>query len=145
MNEQSAVRLLGAVRRPRVSFVVAWQGCATELSRRLRLWGRWVELGIDVVVVCSCPAAERQRIERLHPDVRVVKASADEEMSVLRHLGVSAAQGDIVVIVDDAVGWTASWRDHLPAAIGGSVIPASRAPWVGHDRAALNLDEATLG
>lgn len=113
-----------------------------ELSRRLRSWGQWVDLGIDVVVVCSCPAAERQRIERLHPDVRVVKASADEEMSVLRQLGVSAAQGDIVVIVDDAVGWTASWRDHLPAAIGGAVIPAARAQWLGYDRSALSLDEA---
>jgi hypothetical protein len=144
MNELPAVRLHGAVRRPRVSFVIAWQGCATELSRRLRLWGQWVEIGIDVVVVCSCPAAERQRIERLHPDVRVVKASAEEDMSVLRQLGVSAAQGDIVVIVDDAVGWTASWRDHLPAAIVGPVVPAARAQWLGYDRAALSLDEATL-
>jgi len=145
MSELSAVHLHGAVRRPRVSFVVAWQGCSTELSRRLRLWGQWVELGIDVVVVCSCPPAERQRIERLHPDVRVVKASADEDRSVLRQLGVSAAQGDIVVIIDDVVGWTASWRDHLPAAIGGAVIPAQRAQWLGYDRAALTLDEATLG
>lgn len=144
MSEQPAVRLHGAVRRPRVSFVVAWQGCATELSRRLRAWGQWVELGIDVVVVCSCPAAERQRIERLHPDVRVVKASADEELSVLRQLGVSAAQGDIIVIVDDAVAWTASWRDHLPAAIGGAVIPTVPAPWLGRDRVALDLGEPTL-
>lgn len=80
----------------------------------------------------------------MHPDVRVVKASAEEDLSVLRQLGVSAAQGDIVVIIDDAVGWTASWRDHLPAAIGGGLIPAARAPWVGHDRVALDLDEATL-
>ena len=145
MSEQPLARLHGAVRRPRVSFVVAWQGCANELSRRLRLWGQWVAIGIDVVVVCSCPAAERQRIERLHPDVRVVKASADEDMSVLRQLGVSAAQGDIVIIVDDTVGWTASWRNQLPAAIGGSVAAAARAQWLGFDRASLTLDEATLG
>lgn len=104
--------------RPRISLVVAWQGCSDELSRRLHLWERWVENGTDVVVVCSCPPAERERIARTHPGVRLVAANASDDIAALRELGVSAARGDIVVIIDDRVGWNSSWRDRPPVAVG---------------------------
>ena len=144
MTEFSARRFQVVATRPRVSFVVAWQGCPTELSRRLQIWDRWVEDGIDVVVVCSCPPADREQIERSHPDVRVVNARADEDLSTLRQLGVSAAQGDIVVIVDDTIGWTSSWRDHLPVAIGGAVLPANATQWVGDEGAPRVMDDVSV-
>lgn len=144
MSELQAIRLSAARTRPRVSFVAAWQGSPAELSRRLRAWDRWIDDGIDVVVACSCSPAEHQRIERSHPGVLVVNASADEELSTLRQLGVSAAQGDIVVIIDDTVGWTASWRDHLPFAIAGEVIPGQGAQWAGYNRPPRVMDDASL-
>jgi hypothetical protein len=143
MIESSARRLHGAAARPRISFVVAWQGAAAELSRRLRVWDRWVDDGIDVVVVCSCPTADREQIERAHPDVRVVNARADEDLSTLRQLGVSAAQGDIVVIVDDTIGWASSWRDHLPVASAGEGTPATGV-WIGSHRAPRMVEDASV-
>lgn len=110
--------------RPRISLVVAWQGCSDELSRRLLLWDRRAESGIDVVVVCSCPAADRQRIAAAHPAVRVVEANVGDDIAELRQLGVSAARGDIVVIVDDTAGWNTPWRDHLPMAISSEMLSA---------------------
>ena len=144
MSELQAFGVRAAGARPRVSFVAAWQGSPAELSHRLRVWDRWVDEGIDVVVVCSCSTADRQRIERAHPGVRVVNASADEKLSALRQIGISTANGDIVVIIDDSVGWTSSWRDHLPVGIGGAVIPAERARWASHDRLPSVMDDAPL-
>lgn len=144
MSELQAYGMRAAGARPRVSFVAAWQGSPTELSRRLRIWDRWVDDGIDVVVVCSCSPADHQRIERSHPGVRVVNASADEKLSALRQRGIAAAHGDIVVIIDDTVGWTSSWRDHLPISIGGEVIPAEHARWAGHNRPPRLMDDAPL-
>jgi hypothetical protein len=97
-----------------VSIVVAWQGCPSELSRRLRSWTQQSDQRVEVVVVCSCPAADRQRVERAHPGVQVIAASEVEELSALRQLGVAASSGDIVVIFDDSIAAGASWRDHLP-------------------------------
>ena len=107
--------------RPRTSLVVAWQGCSSELSRRLQLWDRWVEQGIEVVVACACPPGDRERIAAMHPGVRLVEASAGDDIAALRQSGVSAAHGDIVVIVDDTVGWGSSWRNHLPMAISSEI------------------------
>lgn len=144
MSDLTPARPSAAAARPRVSFVAAWQGCPDMLSRRLRVWDRWAANGIDVVVVCSCPPADRNRIERAHPDVLVVSAPADEDLRTLRQRGIAAARGDIVVIVDDTVGRTSSWRDHLPLAFGGNVPAAQAAPWVGIGRAASVIDDATV-
>jgi hypothetical protein len=144
MSDLPARRPRAARTHPRVSFVVAWQGLSTELSERLRSWDRWVDDGIDVVVVCSASPGDCQRIQRAHPGVRVVHASADEELSALRQHGVSAARGDIVVIIDDTVGWSSSWRDHLPLAIRGAVRASEAARWTSHDQLPRALDDASV-
>jgi hypothetical protein len=144
MSESPARRLKAAGSRPHVSFVVAWQGSIAELSRRLRVWSRWVDDGVDIVVVCTCPASERQRIERAHPAVRVVYAAPGIEMCALRQLGVAAARGDIVVIFDDTIGWSSTWRDHLPVTIGGAVMPSAGIEWVGNDPVSLSIDDVSL-
>lgn len=144
MSESPARRLKSVGSRPHVSFVVAWQGSVAELSRRLRVWSRWVDDGVDIVVVCTCPLAERQRIERAHPAVRVMHAAPGLEIRALRELGVAAARGDIVVIFDDTIGWTSTWRDHLPATIGGAVVPSAGVEWVAYDPVSLSIDDVSL-
>ena len=130
MSESRAYRIEQLRSRPRVSIVVAWQGCPAELSRRLRSWAQQLDYGIEVVVVCSCPAAERQRVERAHPRAHVIPASASQELSTLRQVGVSAASGDIVVIFDDTTSAGGSWRNHLPPTLAGTK-PAGSYAWVG--------------
>lgn len=119
MSELRAYQVDPVRSRPRLSIVVAWQGCPSELSRRLRSWMQQLGNGVEVVVACGCPAAERQRIERAHPGVQVLPATASEELSALRQRGVSAASGDVVVIFDDTVASSGSWRDQLPATLAG--------------------------
>ncbi len=130
--------------RPRVSFVVAWQGCLTELSGRLRVWNRWAHEGVDVVLVCSCPADDRRSIGRSHPGLRIVAASGDVGLGAMRHLGVLAADGDIVVIVDDAIASSSSWRDELPAAIRRDVLRHERQPWAEFPQFAPIVEDAPV-
>lgn len=133
MSELRAYQIDPVRSRPRLSIVVAWQGCPSELSRRLRSWMQQLGRGVEVVVVCGCPAGERHRIERAHPGVQVLPAGASEELSVLRQRGVSAASGDIVVIFDDTVAAGGSWRDQLPPTLAVQ-SPAGGYDWVGLPR-----------
>ena len=130
MSELRAYQIDQARSSPRLSIVVAWQGCASELSRRLRSLTQQLGHGGEIVVVCSCPAAERQRVERAHPGVQVIPASANEELSALRQRGVSAASGDIVVIFDDTVAPGGSWRDSVPPTLMGHSMTRGY-DWVG--------------
>jgi hypothetical protein len=142
MSESSARRLRSAGARPNMSIVVAWQGCPSELSRRLRAWDRWVDNGVDVVVVCACSTAEQQRIERAHPGVRVVAGNPVHDLRELREIGVSAARGDIVVIFDDTMGRTSSWREHLPPAIDGTPASGPVADWGSFEGVTRPLDDS---
>lgn len=130
--------------RPRISFVVAWQGCLAELSARLKVWSCWVEEGIDVVLVCSCPLEDRRSIGQSHPGLRIVAAGSDVGLAAMRHLGVRIADGDIVVIVDDAVASSSSWRDQLPAAIRREALRDDRAPWGAYPQFAPIAEDATV-
>jgi hypothetical protein len=116
-------------KRPRVSLVVAWQGSLNELLRRLTNWEHWVEQGIDVVLACRWDADDRFLIARSCPGIRIVAASEDADVATLRHLGVSLAKGDIVVIVDDMIAWESSWRDQFPAVFRADVLDGHRARW----------------
>jgi hypothetical protein len=117
-------RQLAALRlRPRLSVVVAWQGSSVELSRWLRAWVSQLDERAEVIVVAACVDADRQRIERAHPGVQLIGAPIDSELAARRQLGVSSATGDIVVILDDAIGTRMPWRGRLPSAIGGVRTP----------------------
>lgn len=143
MSDQPIPRLDRVGSRPRLSIVVAWQGCPIQLSRRLRTWSRWVSDGVDVLVVCSCPPAERQRLERTHPEIRFVAGGCDQEMRALREAGVAAAKGDIVVIFDDTIGESSTWREHLPAMLGVDAVPTSRNAWGSYENVG-RVDDASL-
>ena len=142
MSELHALDLKPVAPRPRVSLVVAWQGSPAELSRRLRMWYRSIDASVDVVVAFACQPPEQQRVERMHRGIRVIAAAPGTELCALRQLAVAAAHGDVVVIFDDAVSATASWRDHLPAALEP---PASRTEreWPAYDRR-VRVDDASL-
>jgi hypothetical protein len=142
MSESSALQLKPVGARPRVSMVVAWQGSPLELSRRLRVWRGAIDESVDVVVACACAPAEQQRLERAHPGVRIMPAPPDTGMHALRQIGVAAANGDIVVILDDANSTTASWREALPPALGGGMV-RSRVELPGYDHA-VRMEDASL-
>jgi hypothetical protein len=137
MSELSLSPAQRPVARPRVSYVIAWKGAPTELTRRLRIWERWADGGIEVVVACACAPEERQRIVRSHASVRVVGAPSGEDVSALRQRGVAAATGDIVVIVDDEVAGESSWRDELPAGIAADVPSTAPGAWDRYERYSL--------
>lgn len=142
MSELPALQLKPIGSRPRVSLVVAWQGSPLELSRRFRLWRGTIDENVDVVIACACAATEHQRLERAHPGVRIIPAAPETGMHALRQIGVAAAQGDIVVIVDNAISSTPSWRDALAPAVKGSE-GGSRGERVGYDHT-VRMEDASL-
>jgi hypothetical protein len=116
MSELPAIHLDPFRARPRLSVVVAWQGCAVELSRRLRSWTQQLDDRSEVIVVSSCNSAESQSIARAHPGVQLIRVARNHDLPFLRELGVQSSTGDVVVILDDTVGADASWRDRIPVA-----------------------------
>ena len=144
MSESSARSIQADRARPRVSFVVAWKGCPNELSRRLRSWAQWARDGVDVVVACVCPSADRHRLARAYPDVRFLDAEDRSEVQALRELAVSSAFGDIVVIFDDSIGWHSTWREVLPTSLPGSRLRESAIAWGTYEPAAHRLDDTTV-
>lgn len=143
MSELSTPRSAAPGARPRISFVVAWKGAGSELTRRLHLWEQWADSGIDVVVACACAPEERQRIIRSHASVRVIDAPASDDVSALRQRGVAAANGDIVVIVDDEVAGESSWRDELPTSLGADVPVVAAGPWERFERYSIAPQQAS--
>jgi hypothetical protein len=59
-----------------------------------------------------------------------------------RQAGVSAAHGEIVVIFDDTVGRSSSWRDSLPLTVGGAVLPSEGIEWVGYEGVTRDVSDA---
>jgi hypothetical protein len=73
--------------------------------------------------------------------VRVVAGNPEHDLKALREIGVSAAHGDVVVIFDDTMSRTSSWREHLPPAIGGAPMSAPAADWTSFDGGSRPVDD----
>ena len=99
---------LGGV--PTVSIVVASRSDLPGLERVLdALRPTCREHGVELVVVRAGPAREIQELGARFPDVLFMPAPDDCTERALRGYGLAAADGDIVVITDDARLPDADW------------------------------------
>lgn len=128
-GDRIAPPTLATARGPVRSLVIIWRSGTEALDWRLTSWAGALRAGMDVVVVHACSNAERMRLERIHPGLRILVAPADREVRVLRELGVRAARGDIVEVRDDTQCDEIAWLlrraaadpadDRMPGAVGG--------------------------
>jgi len=101
--------------RPTTTVVVAWAGIISELEHALDgLTPRCYEAGAEVIVVAPSSIGERRRLELLFPYVKVIDAPARLCHKQLREIGASAANGDIVVLLDDERLFASSMERWLP-------------------------------
>jgi hypothetical protein len=90
-------------RRPTTSVVIASRSSPHELDRVLGLLAdRCQNDGAELIVVRASGAVQRQRLQRLFPNVHLVSAPAHLGLAELRQIGAARATGDILVVLDDA-------------------------------------------
>jgi len=105
--------------RPTTTVVVAWAGIISELEHALGgLTPRCHEAGAELIVVAPSSIGERRRLALLFPYVKVIDAPARLCHKQLREIGASAANGDIVVLLDDERRFASSMERWLPVAGG---------------------------
>lgn len=72
------------------------------------------ERDIEVVVARNCSADEYHALESVFPSVLFMPAPDNSTVRQLRAIGLSAADGDIVTLVDDSMTLDAQWVADLP-------------------------------
>lgn len=101
--------------------------CLASLAPQVR------ECGAELIVVDRMGESTRERIAREHPSVRVIAAPASPRASVpqLRRMGVEAATGSVVAILEEHCtapsGWLAAAAREFSdadAALGGPILDA---------------------
>ncbi|HEY2805658.1 MAG TPA: hypothetical protein VGI92_07355 [Gemmatimonadales bacterium] len=107
------LRLGGA---PTTSVVVASTRGRDVLDRLLG----WLQpacqtRSIEIVVARSCPPDEYHALETAYPSVLFMPAPDGANARQLRFVGLSAADGDIVTLIDDTMTMDEDWLADLPA------------------------------
>ncbi len=109
-----SLRLGGA---PTASVVVASRGTITRLDQVLAwLLPTCEAKGIEVVVARNFGPDEYQQLGTRHPDVLLMPAPDGAGSRQLRFVGISAAEGDIVMMLDDDAPLDDEWLTDLPSA-----------------------------
>ena len=107
------LRLGGA---PTTSVVVASTGKRATLEHLLTwLLPVCTTRGIELVVARNCPADEYRALETAWPAVLFMPAPDGATSRQLRFVGISAADGDIVTIIDDTAAYDEAWVADLPS------------------------------
>jgi hypothetical protein len=102
--------------RPTTTVVVAWSAGMSELEEALGgLIPRCHEADAELIVVGPSTIAERRRLGRVCPQVRMIDAPILLSHKQLREIGAGAARGDIVVLIDDESLSTSRMARPLPA------------------------------
>jgi hypothetical protein len=102
--------------RPTTTVVVAWSGGMSELENSLgALIPRCRGADAELIIVGPASIAERRRLGRLWPQMRVIDAPGRLSHRELREIGAGAANGDIVVLLDDERPFTSRMERQLPA------------------------------
>lgn len=102
---------------PTSSVVVASAGQRADLEAMLRhLVPGCVKRDIEVVVARNCTPDEYHALESAFPKVLFMPAPDNSTVRQLRAIGLSAADGDIVTLVEDGMQLTDEWIAELPPA-----------------------------
>lgn len=118
-------RGVGLRDRPTVSVVVSSQGPPAALAACLAsLADQARRHEAEIIVARADPDAKR--LQAAHPTARFVAAEAGADRPALRELGLTAASGDIVALIDDDCIAAAGWLDRLVMA--GAADDASSGP-----------------
>jgi hypothetical protein len=96
---------------PRVSLVVAVLDPAATVDRLATLAAAVESADVEIVLAWGAAAAEAARLVR--PGVLTVTAAAGTPLGSLRRLGMEAATGDLVVLVDEPSELDAHWLYRL--------------------------------
>jgi hypothetical protein len=72
------------------------------------------ERDIELVVARNCSADEYHALETAFPKILFMPAPDHSTVRQLRAIGLSAADGDIVTLVDDSMTLDARWVAELP-------------------------------
>jgi glycosyltransferase involved in cell wall biosynthesis len=112
---------------PTASVVVASLGDRARLDACLAaLLPVCTARGIEVVVARNCPPDEYHALEETYPMVLFMPAPDNATVRQLRAVGLSAADGDIVSLIDDGAVPGSAWLADLPGA-APPVSPAAEA------------------
>jgi hypothetical protein len=81
-----------------------------ELSDRAQ---RWQGLGVEFVVVCAERQTAQLSVLAILSGARLVSGPDDATLAQLRSLGLAAASGDVVALVDSDDSTDEGWIEHL--------------------------------
>ena len=111
------LRLAGA---PTHSVVVASASDRAALDRCLAdLLPTCQSRAIEVVVARNCDVTEYRELERAYPKVLFMPGPVNATLRQLRASGLSAADGDIVSLIDDAKPIDHAWLAELATSTEG--------------------------
>lgn len=110
-------------RGPRLSVVsVAQDDSPATLRSIAERCARWERLGIELIVVCACRHAARAMASGL-AGARMIHAPDDATEVELRSLGLTAATGDVVMLVADPAAADDRWIEHLSTNSSARALP----------------------
>ena len=85
----------------RRSVVLALDESWTVVDARVAvLWSQCRRTGAELVVACTVPAPQLLAARSRYPGVRFIGAAPGTACAALRRLGIEAASGDIVSLID---------------------------------------------
>lgn len=106
---------------PTVSVVsVASYDVDATVRKITACFGHWLQFGVELIVVCTDRDGSVHHVLS-STGVRLIHAPVTTSESELRSLGLAAAQGDLVMLVDDPATANDNWISHLR---GGAVTEA---------------------
>lgn len=107
---------------PKVSVVVASTQDRASLEQFLAwLLPTCLARNVEVVVARNCPIDEYRALEKAWPSVLFMPAQDNATARQLRVAGISAADGDIVSLIEDRMPADEEWLADLPPAASPSL------------------------
>lgn len=98
---------------PTISVVsIAGVEVGATLRRMSLCYARWAKMGVEVIVICN-GGQEWLPSHGHSAGLRVIQGPADATDSQLRAIGLAAASGDLVMLLDDLAAADDEWIEHL--------------------------------
>ena len=74
---------------------------------------RWERLGVELIIVCTSRRSTKSTVSAISGGARLIYGPADASDSQLRAIGLAAATGDVVMLVDDPATADDAWIEHV--------------------------------